>query len=129
MALDYDKVKETVHRLVSQNGRIVTFLKYDDIPDSDPWGEDSNLRDPANTLELPAVSVHPTDVNVLGIRFREDDLLFHLRALLLVAPGEYQGNLADYQEVIDGGKTFRISFMEELKPATTRLLWYAGLTE
>ena len=134
MAKDYNKVAETALRLLKEAGRQVTFLKFDDTPDSaaKPWASNADLRTGAASVltKLFVVSVHPTDINLLGIRIRNEDLMANLREILIIAPGkDFQEDLAKYQELDDGTHRFRISFMERLKPAGVTVLWYAGVTE
>jgi len=134
MAKDYNKIAETALKLIKESGRQVTFLKFDDTPDNaaKPWAKNTDLRTGSASVstKLFAISVHPTDINVLGIRIRNEDLMSNLREILIVAPGkDFQGDLAEYQELDDGTHRFRISFMERLKPANTTVLWYAGVTE
>jgi len=132
MALDYNAIAATALRLVQNAGRQVTFLRFNQTPDSisKPWGANTDLRsNPDASVSLWAVSVHPTDINVLGIRIRDDDLLKHVREILIVAPGpDNQQDLRLYQQVLDS-RVFRIVFMEQLKPNNVTLLWYAGITE
>ena len=128
---DYVTIADTALRLVKEAGRLVTFRKFlntlDDV--SKPWATSPALRTGATEVQLWAVSVHPTDINVLGIRIRDDDLLKHIREVLIIAPGIYQGDLKLFQEVDDGTRRFRISVMEQLKPAGTTVLWFAGITD
>jgi len=131
MAKDYISVADTALRLVQEAGRLVTFRKFlntlDDV--NKPWATSPALRTGATEVQLWAVSVHPTDINVLGIRIRDDDLLKHVREVLIIAPGTYQGDLKEFQEVDDGTRRFRISVMEQLRPAGVTVLWYAGITD
>ncbi len=132
MAKDYTITAATALRLIQDKGREITFLKFDDTPDdvAKPWAKNSDLRTGAASIstKLFAVSVHPTDINVLGVRIRDDDLMKQLREILIIAPGTFQGDLKEYQELDDGDRRFRITFMEQLKPANTTVLWYAGVT-
>ena len=133
MAKDYTILAETALRLIKEAGREITFLKFDNTPDSaaKPWAKNTDLRTGAASkiTKLFAVSIHPTDINVLGIRIRDVDLMKQLREILIIAPGKaFQGDLKEYQEVDDGIRRFRITFMEQLRPANTTVLWYAGLT-
>lgn len=132
MALDYSAIAATALRLVQNAGRQVTFMRFNQTPDSGtkPWGANADLRStPDDTVSLWAVSVHPTDINVLGIRIRDDDLLKQVREILIIAPGpDNQEDLRLYQQVTDG-RVFRIVFMEQLKPNDVTVLWYAGITE
>ncbi len=132
MAKDYTKTAATALRLIEDKGREITFLKFDDTPDdlAKPWAKNANLRiGPASvSTTLFATSVHPTDINVLGVRIRDNDLMKQLREILIIAPGTFQGDLKEYQELDDGDRRFRITFMEQLKPANITILWYAGVT-
>ncbi len=132
MAKDYIKIAATALRLIKDAGREITFLKFDDTPDdvTKPWAKNADLRTgPASvSTKLFAVSIHPTDINVLGIRIRDNDLMKQLREILIIAPGTFQGDLKEYQELDDGIRRFRITFMEQLKPANVTVLWYAGVT-
>ncbi len=132
MAKNYIKVAETALRLIKEAGREITFLKFDDTPDltAKPWAKNIDLRTGPASVQttLFATSVHPTDINVLGIRIRDDDLMKQLREILIIAPGTFQGDLKEYQELTDGIRRFRIAFMEQLRPANVTVLWYAGVT-
>lgn len=132
MAKDYTITAATALRLIKDKGREITFLKFDDTPDNvaKPWAKNSDLRTgPASvSTKLFATSIHPTDINVLGVRIRDNDLMKQLREILIIAPGTFQGDLKEYQELDDGDRRFRITFMEQLKPANVTVLWYAGVT-
>jgi len=133
MAKDYNKIAETALRLIKNAGREITFLKFDNTPDdvAKPWAKNTDLRTGAASVEtkLFAISMHPTNVSDLGIKIRDDDLLKQVREILVIAPGKaFQGDLKEYQEVDDGVRRFRITFMEQLRPANTTVLWYAGVT-
>lgn len=133
MSIDYVSLANTALRLVTNAGREITFRRYDaDLQNTDqPWGPANDLRgDPEEELTLNAVTVHPTDVNDLGVRIRDADLMKFTRKLFIVAPGsDVQSDLSEFQEVVDGSETFKITMIDKLQPGDTILLWYVGVAE
>ena len=131
MAKDYSTNIATAQALITQFGRSITLVQFNDtITDSDkPW-DGVNPTDPRGTpdatLVLDAVFVFPTGLLKLGLGSEEERLLKRYEQICIIAPGA-ANDPRDYQEIIDGSDRWKIEMVQVLKPANDIVLAYLGL--
>lgn len=125
--MDMNKMAATALRLVNKNGRGIILQRLDQAPNpAQPW------KGPANPspefLRLPVRAVVVSAGSLLGARMVSDDLLRRVEKVAIVAPGpDMQDDLKVYGQVIDETVTWSAEWVEELKPADVRMLYYFGL--
>lgn len=127
MAINYTKMKALSQRLISQNGRTMTFvqiLPYVGDP-SKPWRGDSAARTtPTVTLDKIAVVLEPSTNIRVGETTIVDDLLKNNDKVIMV---DGEDALSQYHEVIDNEERYRINFIYTLKPGLVLLYHLVGL--
>lgn len=119
----------TAQRLITENGRSVTFVEFNSTPGdaSKPWDAPTNPRtDPDSTLVLDAVFVSPTGAASLGFKAETSDLVKRSEQIMIVSPGAAI-DLTIFQEIIDGSDRWKIVGVETLKPGNSVILNYVGV--
>lgn len=142
MAIDYTRAADMARRLVSANGRMITFLRLDaSSPDpAMPWRGPANPRlPPADEGDegpsgealyhmAPALMLNPAEMAKLGLTSTDSDLFKKSAKIFLVAPGaEDQTDLTTFHEVQDENANWRITAVETFRPATVTLLYFVGV--
>lgn len=127
--VDTTKAIAAAQRLLAANGRSVTLVKYDTTPadSAEPWKGPTDPRasvDVSTTTD--AVFVNPTDGKRLGLSARVDDLLKTIEQLAIVSLGAAV-DPAQYDELQDGGVSYKIAFVEVLRPGDDYLLGFIGV--
>lgn len=130
--IDYTELATEAQTLVAGTGRSVTFVQLDRDPadPSKPWRGASDPRaTPESTVAGSAVFVEPSSATALGMSTEiVDSLVKRSEAIMIVALGPtVTADLQDYDEVIDGSKTWRIEGVEKLQPADVVLLYFVGV--
>lgn len=127
MAINYTKMKALSQRLISQNGRTMTFvqiLPYVSDP-SKPWRGDAAARNtPTVTLDKTVVVLEPSTNIRVGETAMVDDLLKNYDKVIMV---DGEDVLDQYHEVIDGTERYRIEYMYKLQPGPVLLYHLFGL--
>lgn len=126
--IDYLKLAALAKTMIDGAGRPVTFVKLNRTPTdpAKPWRGNVDPRGaPAATLTANAVFVEPSSATKLGMSTTTSDLLKKSKAILLVATDT---ELEGYEEVIDGTSRKRILAVEKLKPGSTTLLYFVGIS-
>lgn len=129
--MDYVALAQVALDLVKANGRQVTFRQLTDTPAdaNKPW---RGATDPTTgaTAAVWAVAVPPSSATSLGMSTSDNDLVKRSTQILIVAPGPtLPDDLADFEEVIDGTVTYRITGTETLRPGDTTLLYFVGIAQ
>lgn len=127
--MDYVALAQTALELIKANGRQVTFRQLVDTPaDSNkPWRGAADPTAGGTTEAAWCVAVPPSSANQLGMSTTDNDLVKRSEQILIVAPG--LNDLADFEEVIDGTVTYRITGVETLRPADVTLLYFVGVAQ
>lgn len=127
--VDFTKLAATANRLISKNGRVVTFVKNSGsaADPSKPW---KGSVDSEETIDLSCVFVTPNQVRIFGLSALGDaagfeDMVAFSEQLIITFPGE--NNLREYQTVRDGNVNWNVTAYQFLKPATVNLLAFAGV--
>lgn len=119
----------TAQRLITANGRSVTFVEFNSTPGdvAKPWNGPTNPRTtPDSTLTVDAVFVPPSSAASLGLKAETSDLMKRSEQVMIVSPGA-SADLSIYQEIIDGSDRWKIVGTETLKPGDDVLLNYVGV--
>ncbi len=125
--VDYVKLAATALRLVTKNGKSIAIAKLGTTPSdaAKPWRGPADQRSPyADSQSVMAVAV---PLGGLGKLINKDDIPDGVKDFYLVAPGLSTPALNDYDELVDGGTTYRIVSMNILKPADVVLLYAIGV--
>lgn len=118
----------TAQRLITENGRSVTFIRQDQtLSDAaQPWLGPADPRTaPDATLVVDAVFVEPSSAVKLGLATEQSDLVMNSDQILIVSAGST--NLLQFQEVLDEAIYWKITTIETLKPGATTVLSFVGL--
>lgn len=132
MTIDYVQLADVAKKLVAENGRDVTFVRFDQVKadPNKPWRGPTDPRaTPDATATVRGVFVPITEGEALGLRSMDRDLMKRTSELLLVAPGGTTPpfDLATANEIVDGGVNKRITFVETLRPNVVTLLYFVGV--
>ena len=118
----------TAQRLITENGRPVTFIRQDQtLSDAaQPWlGPADPRATPDATLVVDAVFVEPSAAVKLGISTEQSDLIMNSEQIMILAAGGT--DLLQFQEVLDAGVYWKITTIETLKPGATIVLSFVGV--
>lgn len=129
--VDFTKLAATADRLITKNGRVVTFVKAPAIKldPAKPWKGPDYTEDEI-TLDLSCVFVTPNQVRIFGLSALGDsvgfqDMIAFSEQLIITFPGE--NNLREYQTVRDGAINWNVTAYQFLRPANLNLLAFAGV--
>ena len=141
--VDYASLLATAQRLITANGRSVTFISFAEtvqdpakpwLGPRDPRAAASSFSDDFSSdfetgilvsLINDAVFVEPGDLEHLGHSLITEDLIKRSTKIMLVSPGAL--DLSIYEEVIDGSERWKITGQEFLKPGDTQVLAFVGV--
>lgn len=127
--VDTANVIQTAQRLITANGRSVTFVNFSSTlqNSSRPWlGAADPRATPDNTLTVDAVFVEPSSAVRLGLSQEASDLVKNSEQIMIVSPGA-TADLSIYQEVDDDSVRWKIEAVETLKPGAAVLLAFVGV--
>lgn len=122
----HDKFLLMVHRLVTKNGRVVTFIELNATPANPSFSFEGPVDPqavPTRSLTTSGCFVEPDSLQRLGITQKIQELIQRSDRIMLV-PGS--NDLRDYNVVTDEGETYKITGIETLRPGTTTLLHFVG---
>ena len=112
----------TAQRLITENGRSVTFVDHSEVLSntSKPWlGPTSARTPPKATLVIDAVFVEPALASKFGVEFETEDLIKNAKQIMMVSTTT---DLSIFEEVIDGEIYWKIIGLEILKPGKIAIL-------
>ena len=125
---NFPKLIATAQRLITENGRSVTFIRHDEtLADAaKPWDGPASARGvPDETFVTDAVFVQPASAVRLGMTMEQADLVVQSEEIMIVAPGA--NDLSRFQEVLDGSTYWKITLLEVLKPGALVVLAFVGV--
>lgn len=130
--VDFNALANTAQRLISQNGRIVTFRKLGTAAGDPemPWRGPEDARVPvAQSLPVPMAFVSPAGGGgQLGLSMELDGLVRRSQQTGFVAGTDV--NPIDFDEVVDtDGSVWKIESVARLQPAGQVLLYAVGLNQ
>lgn len=129
--VDYVKAAATAKRLVESAGREVTIYSDSTTPANaaKPWlGPDDST--PGDTIAGVKMAFVPPSGSGLGATLLQQAgvLVQQFDQIGLLAASSAAGkDLRTFDSVVDGGRTWKIVLVHELKPGDTSLLWVLGL--
>ena len=127
-AFDYTGLANDALQLVTDFGRSVTFVKFEQIPadEAKPWRGDLTPRDtPAASTTILAVFAHPSSATQLGLTVLESDFTGRQSQIVMIAPGATDTTAYEtYDEILDGSIRWKITRTELLKPGGTKMLYF-----
>lgn len=118
----------TAQRLITENGRSVTFIQHDSTPavSANPWDGPTDARAaPDSTAVMDAVFVNPGSAAQLGLATEQADLIMKSEQIMIVSPGAV--DLDIFQEVLDAGTYWKIMNIQVLKPGSVIALAFIGV--
>lgn len=128
MAVDYNRTRKTVERMINTYGRLITIVNDGPPADTtDPLGPPS---DPTVIPNIMGVFVRPSGYIKLGESFyMEQGMWEEAEKIVLVLPSLVH-DFAKFTKIIDtDGMGYKIYKVEELKPGNVPLLVYLGLRQ
>lgn len=128
MAVDYNRARATVERMINLYGRLITLVN-----DTGPADSTKPLGPAAPRVEVPNVKgvfVRPSGYIKLGESFYLDPGLFpEAEKIVLVLPSLTQDYSLFTRVVDNDGKGYKIFKVEELRPGDVPILLYLGLKQ
>ena len=128
MPFDYATIATKSLQLVTDFGRDVTFVKFDETPDdaSKPWRGDLTPREtPADSQTIKAVFAHPSSATRLGLTINEEAFVGRETQIVMIVPGPTSViDFTAFDEIIDGTVRWKITQTEVLKPGPLVMLYF-----
>lgn len=130
--IDYVEIANIAKTAIDENGRPVTFLRFDQTPAdvNQPWNGPADPRaTPDASASVIGLFIQPVVAQTLGLTTVDQDLMKRTEEIVLVAPGAANPpfDLTTANELIDGGVNKKITFVETLRPNTITLLYFVGV--
>lgn len=127
--VDYTRLAATAQRLITSNGRSISFVKLDEVSadPNKPW----NGPGVADTvLPLSGVFVPPNTVRQFGLSSLGEgtefkDLITYSEQVIIVAQGD--NDLRGYTKVVDRSVNWGIIGLQVLRPGDTSLIAFVGV--
>lgn len=127
--VDYTKLAATAERLITENGREITFVRKNQTPldANKPWNGPNATE---TTLALYAVFAPPNTVRQFGLTALGDgtefmDLLSFSEKIAIVYPST--NDLRQYKIIRDGGIDWNMIGLQVLEPGPTKVLAFVGV--
>lgn len=124
MALDYANFQLLAERLINENGRSLTLVRRDQgnpVSPTEPWRASTD----ASEISFPVLGVfieyEKEDVDGTLVKRGDKRLLVAAKDIEDTAPANE--NVEDYDEVVDGGESWRIMDVNVIEPGATRILY------
>lgn len=125
--VDYARSLALAQRLINANGRTITLRQLSGTAaDSDkPWEGPSDTT-VTTAVTAKAVFVPHNGQEDLG-KFGVDDELFKRFEQVALVASDGTNDFNDFQQVVDGGRTWTIGLIRELRPGDTSIMYVLGL--
>lgn len=126
MAFDYARLALKAKAQLLDKGRLVTLQKLGNNPVDDykPWAGGNN-RFVVKEVQNVAAAFVPAAGRDLGEYSIDSELLKRVEFLVMLSP--VSDDLAEMHLLVDNGVTYKIDWMQTLRPANVTLLFYAGI--
>jgi hypothetical protein len=128
---DYAPVLSLSKNLIQKFGRQITLRKLDATSNTvgKPWLGATDPVDTGIKTTTYAICVHPDSTYFLGISGKTEDLLKSSELIFITAPSDIDSeNLDKYTTLVDDLIEYKINFTEKLKPGSTTVLYYIGVS-
>lgn len=114
---DFNKSARTAKRIIDKNGRAVTFIKKSTLPadETKPWGEKRNLQETITT-KCSFINYEVNEIDGEKIKVGDKKVL----ANAIDTKGQ---NLEDFEEIQDGGTTWRVKKVNTVQPADVVVMY------
>ncbi len=127
--VDYVKFAATAERLITTNGRSITFKRKSEVaadPDK-PWGPQTgaDTEFTTNSVFVPPNTVRQFGLTALGQGTEFQDLIAFSDYIGIFFPGTE--DIRAFTHVQDGAELFGIIGLQILKPADVQLLGLVGI--
>lgn len=124
-AMDYLEIRDIAIQLITDAGRHIDIINLDKTPvdSAMPW-KGPGVPTVATTTPVMAAFVPPG--SGLGVTVEDDELLKRTQQVAFIQP-VVGTDLSEADEVLDTGVTWKILWMQVLRPADVTLLYIAGL--
>ena len=133
MPINYAKAQATALRLLTDNGRTVTLVKYDTDPDdpNKPWKGAEGVT----TITATAVFTDPVSEKDLGSSeaigdvhsVKQGQQIAFLAASENLDENGLPVDLSEYDQLIDRGLAYRMIEIHTLSPGATALMYEVRL--
>lgn len=128
--VDYVRLQRTAERLITKNGRMITFLRPSRIPGdpAKPWNGPDRTGE-MDELSLRAVFAPPNTVRQFGLTALGEgsditDLFSFVQQIAIVFPGEH--DLRQYTIIRDQGIDWNMIAFQLLQPADLKMVAFIG---
>lgn len=124
---DYQEVITVAKELILEFGRTANYqiLSSTAADPSKPWDGPGT---PVVSVDIPAPSVFvPSSGNGLGKDLATEDLLKKVKQVALVSPVD--DRIEKCHQIVDGGITYKIEWVQTLKPANEIVLFVVGVNQ
>lgn len=133
MAINYAKAQATALRLLTENGRPVTLVKFSTMPSdlNKPWK--GSTGQPVSTLTVTAVFTDPVSEKDLGAAEIVMETVKSGKKIAFIAAAENLDSegepidLTEYHQMIDGGLTYMMAEIHILSPGPIPLMYEVRL--
>lgn len=125
---DYAALSATASRLITASGRLVTLRKLSASPAdvAKPWNGPGEQTVSTQVVNVPAVFVPPGNSNSLGLGVVDSELLKRAEQVALLS-SPFEG-LEEMNVMLDGTTSWKIEWVQVLKPADKTVLYVMGVT-
>lgn len=123
---DFVKAAALALKLIEKNGRSVSIQRLDGTAadPNKPW-KGTGTPTVAQSVTTPAVFLPHASTVDLGILGVDEELLKRIEQVAIV-PGNAV-DLMTFHQFLDGGTTWKIDWVRELRPATIPVLYVFGV--
>jgi len=127
--VDYVKLAATADRLITANGRTVTFQRKSEVASdaAKPWGAQTGVDTEFETKAVfaPPNTVRQFGLSSLGQGTEFKDLIEFSDYIGIFYPGST--DMRQFSHVEDGTEVFGIIGLQILKPGDVQLLGFVGI--
>lgn len=129
---DHSKFLALARRLITREGRSVTFGRLDPVSAdaARPWKGPVRAAGapPALVNSVVCLAVFLPDGAGFGKMIEDNELFKTSEQMLLVAPPVTGEDLGTYSVVLDGAVRWKVNVIKELKPADLTVLFAMGVS-
>lgn len=131
--VDYARMQATATRLIRANGRKMTLVKFDrtNADNAKPWDGPTDARNGTNATRVTATVVDAPilELRRLGLIGIAEDLIMRSDSQVIIDGQATDEDLRNFNEVVDGTETLKISAIERLKPGPLTMMYAATLVK
>lgn len=127
MALDYTEFVTIAKELIGDAGRSIKVqrLSATAADAAKPWKGPSSPT-VATEVTTTGLFLEIFSFLKLGLEVTDDNLLKRIDQVVLIA--QTPSDISEYDTIVDGTTTWKIDWVRVLKPGSTILIYWAGVT-